>query len=76
MITCKCGYKMPLCLATPLKCSCGEPLGTGMFFMVQDDLHDAMLKALGAAQRAIDDGKATNELKEAMSALQKKGWGK
>lgn len=35
MIQCKiCGYKMPQNMATPLKCACGEPLGTGMFVMV------------------------------------------
>lgn len=74
MITCKCGCKIPLHMATPLKCSCGEPLGTGMFIMVQDDLYDAIRDALGAAQRALDDGKATNELTAAMNALQQKGW--
>lgn len=61
MIQCKCGYKMPLHMATPLKCACGEPLGTGMFVMVDMQEFEGIQAVLAAVESLvlIEDSKPT-----------------
>ena len=56
MIKCdKCGYKMPQHMATPLKCACGELLGTGMFTMVDSQEFAGMLAVMGAVENLVGD---------------------
>ena len=56
MISCKkCGYKMPQYMATPLKCSCGEPLGTGMFVMVDAKEFEGIQDVLGKVDILVND---------------------